>query len=274
MPYIFSFFNYREYLGAWYDHKKRHNPAYSYQLLANKAGFRSKSFFPQVLRGTRGLSQESVFSLAKAMDLSGRRLQYFRALVEFNQARTNARKEHLFRELIALNSSVETSPLSQDQYDFFSHWYHATVRELVTRLDWDGNYALLAKMVRPAISPLQARESVRLLERLNLIEQVDGRWVQSEPCISASRTVRSLVVDEFQRQNLRVAIGSLSTSHEEREVSCLVAGLSPRMYEKVKHEIDEFRRRLTALAASDTRPQQVYHINLQIFPTSEPLDMP
>jgi len=53
MVKIFQYLNYREYLADWFQEKKKLNKSFSYKVLANKAGFKSKSFFPQVVDGSR-----------------------------------------------------------------------------------------------------------------------------------------------------------------------------------------------------------------------------
>jgi uncharacterized protein (TIGR02147 family) len=273
MRHIYAYLQYREFLADWFEEKKRQNPSFSYQVLANKAGFKSKSFFPQVVDGSRGLSSDSLFKLAKVLELSGKAFTYFQALVAFNQAKTNTQKDHYFQQLIARNSDVRAAIMLRNSYDFFAQWYHSSVRELATIIDWGDDYRLLAKKVRPPITVRQARQSIALLKKLKMLTKKGDRWVQTEPDMTTGDTVQSLAVEKFHLQNLNLAAESIDgTPARERDISCLVAGLSPEMYETVKREIMDFRKKLVGLISRDTTPSRVYHISMQLFPTSEPLE--
>jgi uncharacterized protein (TIGR02147 family) len=57
----------------------------------------------------------------------------------------------------------------------------------------------------------------------------------------------------------------------ERDVSCVVARLSDKGFAVIKTEVQQFRKRLMALIEEDKDPQRVYHISMQLFPTSQPI---
>jgi len=273
MANIYTYLNYREFLADWFSEKKRENPSFSYQVLANKAGFKSKSFFPQVLDGSRRLSRNSVFALSKIIPLKGKSFTYFELLVEFNQSKTNTQKDHFFQQLIRMNTNVKTPLLLREKYDFFSHWYHSTVREIVTFFDWHEDYSLLGRQVQPSITARQARQSVALLQKLKLIKRVGKKWIQTEPELSTGDTVASLAVEKFHLQNLNLAGESLDTiPAQQRDISCLIAGLSQSRFETVKQEIIDFRKKLVSIISAEKSPERVYHINMQLFPTSLPID--
>jgi len=272
VPNIYNYLNYREFLADWYAAKKGENSSFSYQVLANRAGFKSKSFFPQVVDGSRNLSGESVFALSRIIGLKGKSFTYFELLVGFNQAKSNAQKDHFFRKIIAVQSPVSSTLLLRDRYEFFSHWYHSTIREVITWYDWDEDYRKLARMVRPSITPFQARQSVKLLQKLKLIQKKGCRWVQTEPDLTTGDTVQSLAVEKFHLQNLNLAGEAIdSVPASQRDISLLVAGLSQQTYETVKQEIVDFRKRLISIISSEKKPERVYHLSMQLIPTSNPV---
>ena len=55
MPNIFNFMNYRDYLRAFYFEKKGSDKGFSYQVMAESAGFSSKSFIKLVIDEKRTL---------------------------------------------------------------------------------------------------------------------------------------------------------------------------------------------------------------------------
>jgi uncharacterized protein (TIGR02147 family) len=46
-------------------------------------------------------------------------------------------------------------------------------------------------------------------------------------------------------------------------------GLSRESYNKIENLLDEFRRKIVAIAAEDKNIEQVYRLNLQLFPLTK-----
>jgi uncharacterized protein (TIGR02147 family) len=77
---------------------------------------------------------------------------------------------------------------------------------------------------------------------------------------------------EMQRQMGEFAVKALDLPLSERDMSGLTLGLTRQAYEKIRKEIAEFRRRVVAIATEDDETEQVYRMNLQLFPLSERLE--
>jgi uncharacterized protein (TIGR02147 family) len=270
MSDIFNYLKYRDYLSDFYREKKAANPSFSYHALSQKAGFKSRSFIPHVIEGTKNLSEKSAAALSGAMDLTERQAEFFELLVRFDQAPSHRLKDSYFLQLAEKCTNQQTRLLLSSSHAFFSHWYHATIRELVTILDFKDDYAALARMLKPRITVRQARQSVNLLVRLGLITQKDGRWVHTDKNMTTGDAVQSLAVENFHLQNLRLAGESIDNCpSQERDISCMVIGLSQPGYERIKTEVRSFRNKLVAIINEDEPADRVYHFNMQLYPTSD-----
>lgn len=267
---IFEYWDYRKYLKAYYDEQKARNKAFSFQKMAWKAGFRSKSFFNEVIAGKKNLSPGSLFSVAKALGLDGEAFSYFEALVAFNQCRSVAEKEHGFRRLSAFHKRGKSRIVARHQFEFYSRWYHGTIRELVTWFDFGEDYGRLGRQLKPAIGAAEARASVRLLLKLGLLVKEGNAYRQSDPSVTTGEEVLSAAVGSFHVRNLKLAAESLDACPaRERDVSCIVAGLSAEGFARIKTHIQDFRKKLVEMIREDKPASRVYHINFQLFPTSE-----
>ena len=144
------------------------------------------------------------------------------------------------------------------------------MRELVTLVNFHEDYRILARMVRPAITSKQAKESVKLLLKLGLIEKKQGSYVQTNRAITTGDEVLSLAIQNFHIQNLVLAADTISICPpEERDISALVVGLSSKGFKTVKEEIRQFRKKLVDIVEKDDPAERVYNINFQLLPTSE-----
>jgi uncharacterized protein (TIGR02147 family) len=267
---VFEYLNYREYLEDFYQHKKSLNPHFSFQVFATQAGFQSKSFIKLVIDGKKNLSESSIEQLNNALKLNEKAFSYLRDLITFNQAKSLSMRNLYFEKLLSYKTRSSAHLLLQQQYEYFSHWYHSTIRELVCNINFNGDFEKLGKMVRPSISSRKAKDSVNLLIKLGLIRKAENGYEQTDTVLTTGNEVRSLAIQNFHLQNLMLAGDSITTSKSsERDISTLVVGISEESFAKIKNEIQQFRSKLLDLIKNDQKIKRTYHINFQFFPTSE-----
>lgn len=268
MKSIFSYTDYREFLDDFYLEKKSSNPHFSFQVFALQAGFKSKSFIKLVIDGKKNLSERSIDQLNRALKLDEKALSFLKDLVEFNQAHSLQLRNFYFEKMLSYNKRSSARILLQQQYDYFSQWYHSTVREIVSAVDFHDDFEKLGRMIKPAISARKAKASVDLLLKLGLIRKEKSRYIQTDKTVTTGDEVRSLAVQNFHLQNMMLAGESISTCPSaDRDISSLIIGISETNFVRIKKEIQQFRKKL--LEISNDKTDRVYHLNFQLFPTSE-----
>lgn len=269
MPVVFNYVDYRLYLKDYYLWRKEQSPGFSYMVFARKVGFGSKSFMPHVIEGQRDLTQDSIFRIGEGLGLDSQSLAYFEDLVAYNQAKDAKQRAYYFMRLASHKKATRANLIMRSQLKYFSNWYNSTVRELVTFLDFKEDYSLLAKAVRPRISAAQAEESVALLLELGLIRKEGALYAQTDNRLTTGDEIRSQTVQKFHAQNLRLAELALGkVDPADRDVSCMIVGVSKDGFDAIKKRIQSFRKELTDIVAADGNSERVYHINFQLFPTS------
>jgi uncharacterized protein (TIGR02147 family) len=270
MPNIFSYINYREYLQDYYIEQKSKNSAFSFQFFANKAGFKSKSFLKLVIDGKKNLTDKSIIQMNRALKLGSKAFSYFKDLVAYNQARSIKLQNYYFSRIAGYNKRNRAKLILQEQYEFYSKWYYNTIRELICIADFKGDYDKLAAMVRPRISVRKVKQSVKLLLKYGLIKKTKQGFRQTDSIITTGDEVKSLAVQNFHLQNLVLAGESIDTCPtNQRDISCLILGLSKKSFQAIKSEIQQFRKKLLKIADNEKEPKRVYHVGFQLFPTSE-----
>ena len=270
MPNIYNYTDYRQFLEDFYVEQKERKKAFSYQYFANKAGFKSKSFLKLVIVGRKKLTSASMQKLNNVLNLNEKAFSYFKHLVAFNQAATLQERNYFFDKISQFNKRNSDRKVMHQEYEIYSRWYCNALRELVTTVDFKEDYALLGKMLRPSVSAGKVREAVRLLEKLGFIEKKPTGYVQCNPIITTGDEVRSLAVTNFHLENLKLCADSIeNVSGRERDVSCLVMGLSEEGFDRVKSEIQHFRKKLLDIAAAEKTMRRVYHVSFQAIPVSE-----
>ena len=100
---IYSFLDYRQYLKAYYDYSKDHDPAFSCRAFSRQVGVKAPNFLQWLIEGKRNLAKKTLVKVASAMQLGPKEEEYFTTLVHFNQAKTINEKTCFFEKLIELH---------------------------------------------------------------------------------------------------------------------------------------------------------------------------
>ena len=64
----------------------------------------------------------------------------------------------------------------------------------------------------------------------------------------------------------QLAAPALELPTSERNFSGVTMGVSKETYDRIVNLLDEFRSKVIAIAAEDKNIEQVYRLNLQLFP--------
>jgi uncharacterized protein (TIGR02147 family) len=271
MRELTEYTDYRAYLRDWLAERKEAGLPASNRWFAMKMGVNSTSWLTTLLSGGKNLSKESANRLSALIKHDSHEARFFETLVFFNQARSLDERNRYYQELAGLRNSRRRKTLAPDQFDFYARWYHSAVRSLVGMHGFDGDYGRLGAAVSPAITAAQARESIDLLERLNLIRKTaEGSWELSDSAISSGEKVRSLAVANFQTETMRLAQEALDRYRfPDRDITTVTVGVSQESWERIRAVMAEARAKVIEIANGDSEADRVYQINMQGFPLSK-----
>ena len=268
---IFDYTDYRKYLRDYYRNRKMADRSFTVRYIAEKVGFKSASFFSQLVNGRSNMSPELTFKFARFIGLNKRESDYLDVLVSYNQAKTHPQKKKLFEKLIGFKQS-KIRTIDSKLYQFYDKWYYNAIRELLYFYPFSGNFQELAKILNPSISPEDAHKAVTLLEQWGLIKKdAGGRYIRSDnQSITTGMEAQSFYINNFQHAVLDLAKEALDRfARDERSLSTLTMSLSLEGYRKMSSEIHRFRQRMLTIAEEDTFENRVYQMNIQLFPLTK-----
>ncbi len=270
MKRVMEYQNFRLYVRDFYTERKIAS-GFTWRDFAKLAGYSSPVFLKLVCDDKANLSDVGIERVANAMGLTGADLQYFRALVNFNQEKDSAKKKELFKELRAIAKENEMSLVGEDQYDYYESWINPVLRELVPQVP-DATPAQMADMLAFDTQAAEVKKALKLLQKVGLLNKdSEGRYEQSSKAITTGNIeVASLSVREMHRQMGQLAVRSLDeVPVNERDVSGLTIGVSEDAYYRITKEIEDFRRRIASIVMQDTDEDRVYRLNVQLFPLTK-----
>ncbi|HKP95101.1 MAG TPA: TIGR02147 family protein [Fibrobacteria bacterium] len=268
---LFEYDNYRTFLEDYYAFMKKKKAAFTLKYFAKKAGLNSASFCMYIMDGRRNLSYRTIPRFVQALELKGKKAEYFEALVLMNQSVTLEEKERYANAITKLRKTTKYYSLEKWQHAYFEEWYYPVLRELAAFADWEGDYSRLGRMVRPAITADKAKKAVELLVDIGLlVKKEDGRYAQAEVAIDAEGLPQFLI-RKVRRDFLMKGIEASETiPPQECHVSCSTVALSRENFQRASMLLTEFHKELAEMAETDQghAANTVFQVNLEAFPLS------
>ena len=267
MKPIIEYTDFRKFMRDYYEERKRCS-AFSWREFSKIAGFSSPSYMKVVCDGKSKLSRIGVERTGAAIGLAGFEMDYFRAMVKFGQAEVESKKVAAYEEMLSIAKVYKVRVLEGDLFEFYDTWRNPVLRELAPLMP-GATPGELAKMCYPEVSAQEVQESLAFLTKAGLLKKTEGKLVQSETSVKGSNDATRLAMRGMHRMMSQLATPALELPVEERNFSGVTMGLSRESYSKIENLLDEFRRKIIAVAAEEKNVEQVYRLNLQLFPLTK-----
>jgi uncharacterized protein (TIGR02147 family) len=276
MVNVLDYTDYRSLLKDLYEDQKREKAFFSYRYMGQKVGFKSAGYFTNIIQGKRNISPELVFKFAELFRFTKRETEYFETLVRYDHAKQHSQKRYHYEKMLSMRKSKAHS-MAADQYEYFDKWYYVAVRELLGFHPFKGDYAEIARKLRPNIKPSEAKQAVELLLRLGLVaRREDGTYELTDKTITTAPNVPMVAVHNFQLATMDLAKEAMDRfPKDKRSISTLTLHLSKEAFAQIDEKLSAFRQEALELAKNDqNRIDRVYQFNFQIFPLIELHDEP
>ena len=129
MKPITEYQDYRKYMSDYYEERKRCS-IFSWREFSRLAGFTSPNYIQLVCEGKSGLSKKGVEGVANAMGLEGADRDYFRAMEQFGDAKSDEKKKLAFYEMQKLAKENHLRVVDSEAFQYFESWVNPVMREL------------------------------------------------------------------------------------------------------------------------------------------------
>lgn len=266
-----AFIDYSKFLDALYQYIKN-SQGYTYHDFSYDLGFGATTYAHQIIRRYRSLTPKNAEKITSALDLTGSERKYFLNLVKYAHARSTADRDSSWKEILKIKTNEVAAIPEHDILEYFSQWYHPVVREYLNLPGSDPDPAVMAKELIPSLRPEQVRESLVLLERLNLIsvDPESGQYRPTSERVSTGHRVKTHAVVNYHLQMINLARESLANlPGKERDISAMTLSVSAKSFERIKAMIHTFQLQLMEEAEKSTNQDKVIQVNIQLFPVTK-----
>lgn len=270
MDDLFTYHDYREYLGDLIAQIKGDSPYASLRTIGDRMGL-DASFLVKVLQKKMHLSIKSLPKVCQYCEFNSRQTEFFETMVRFGRAKKPSECKVFFDRLMSLADLPKTH-LTQEQYSYFLKWHHSTIRSLLSFYDWKTGYSQLAKKLSPPITITEAKESIKLLKELNLIAPNSSGFLKpTDINVSTGESWESAAIHSFQQETIELSKNSLDRHDKSsRDISTVTIELNHTDLAVVRDKVKELRKTLLQLSSTSENHDVVYQVNIQVVPTTQP----
>ncbi len=270
-PNIFEYLDFRAYLRDFQTYKFSQDKKFSRNKICIMLGLpNTRSYFRDVLKGKK-VTETFIERFIEVLELSKRETQYFRVLVGYNQSTNADERELLFEQIISLNNTPKKL-LDKNKIEFYREWHHSVVRALLDVYDINTNYSDLAQKILPPISAKKVKDSIDLMEKLELVKRNDnGFFKPSDKAITAGPYIQDECVKLFQHRCIEMAGKAVfSDGLNPKNISTNTLSISQECYVKLEKYIQKFKSEVRTLVFKDTgSADRVFQLNINFFPQSK-----
>ena len=266
LPVVFDYLDYVKFLRDYYSARHSSDRWFSYRYIQSKTGIDPGYLF-KVFQGKKALPQKKVPAIAEMLDFGKREKEYFTLLVLYGKAKSNENIRRYFEKLLQFRE-IPARTVMAGEYEYYTKWYYAALRQILSIVTFRGNYASLARMTVPAITPGEAKKGVSLLCKLGLVKKLDdGTFRVADQFLSTGEEWHSIGVRRFQQETIGLAHRALDTvPRDQRDISTVTVTLSKEGFNEARERIRRFRQDMLELVNMNGDPAGVYHVNIQMIP--------
>ena len=266
MKPITGYKDYHSLIKDFYEDQKR-TSYFSWREFAKLAGFSSPTYLRLVSEGKSKLSRVSMNRMISAMGLVGFEVDYFKALVNFCNAKDDESKMPYWKEMRRIALEYKVRVVDKEAVEYFDGWKNQVVRELAPMMP-GATPGQIAKTCCNEITAAEVSKSLEFLTKAGFLKKgADGSYRQTEKNVAASKEGMAYAVHAMQHKMLQLADESIERFEpQERSVSSVTFTVNRECYERIVQEIDSFRRKIAAMPSEIEKADQIYHLNMQLFP--------
>lgn len=263
-PVLFDYLDFRKYLRDFYEFNKKYTPGFSHQMICEEVKLGSRSHFFDIMYGRR-LTDKFLPRYVRLLALESKSAEYFRALVHYDQSRTDTQRREAFQILSTLSPNLETLKLDAQFVQLFSEWYQPVLLALLPLHRKERRPEVLCKYFRPRITAHQCEQALVLLQELGLARYGKGGWNLGRKFLTCSATVKELALKPFHRTMQEFGIYHYDHHYDEQVFSTLTINTTQQIKKKIEDLLRDTRSQILAMVKEEPREETVLQVNMQAF---------
>lgn len=223
-----------------------------------------------VLNGKKGLSRGAAEAWATRLGWSSTEIEFFCDLVESEHARTEIKRKLAKKKVLkTIETKAKSIQLTLDAFRTISDWYPMAILELLKLPRTQSSTSWIARELD--LQEVQVVDAITRLERLNLIQQENGKWVPTPKAVFSPDGISSDAIKRFHEQILTKASQALYTqSVDDRDFYTYVMPARRADIPKIRERVRSFFKSLVSEFGNAGDSDQVISVSNQVISLTKP----
>ncbi|MBT4762650.1 MAG: TIGR02147 family protein [Bdellovibrionaceae bacterium] len=283
-PNLGSYTDYRTYLNDYYQFRRTTDPSkfrpYSYAHFSAAANIKSPNYLKLIIDGKRNLSKEMVKKFATALNLAKKDSLEFEALVNYCQAKDPLERNNHLKTLseIRIEERIHVGEIDQKSVDEAPSWLSWVLLSLCDQKNVDLTVDNIKKSIKRNLSPQQIEKSLKQLLDNDEIE-FDHESKTYSKKLNTNHDAQKIPPEMVRKlQSELIYLGSESLFQdqpEDREFGTVSLCLTKKEFDELKFELRHLRKKIykdNLINREDSKGDQVFQLNIQLFPLTESIE--
>lgn len=266
-----QFTDYRAFLLAHVQDKRKENPQWTYGIWSRKLGLKDPSSITKILQGQRHPGKQITDRLTKYFNFNSNEGQYFHDLVSFYKVKDDPRLSVLLLEKMGKqNPDLNSKILDDKSFALISNWYCFAVREMVRLDGFFEDPDWISKSFNFKVTPSEAERAISMLLQVGLLERDNAGKLKVRNGIFKTETdYVSEALKRFHESSLDNAkLALLTIDVQDREFLASVFAMRRSNIPQAKELIREFKDRFESLLEEDNT-DAIFQIQIQFYPLTK-----
>ncbi len=268
---ILDYTDYRAFLNAHFEDKKRQNAAFSYGVWARTLGLKNNTSLLKVLNGQRNAGPAIQENLANYFKFDPRERAYFSDLVQLSKLKSDSPLHGAIVERLSVRHTASRFQLlTNAQFSVISDWWCYAIRQLTKLPSFDSDPHEIRRHLRYSVSAKQVAMAIRRMLELKMLKRVGETFEATPEPVRTTNDVSSEAIKRFHEssfENCKTSVRDVSVN--EREHSAFVFAFNdaemPEAKEFLRSMVDQFEVRFGA----SKNPNQIYQLQLALIPLTK-----
>lgn len=266
-PDILDYLDFRSFISDRLAYLQSQNKKFSQRWLAKQAKFKSPHLLSMILAGKRNLSKELTPNLISALGLGTREAEYFQLIVELSQTDRDDFRQKILKKIRTSFQHGMFKGLTDQGLEVLRAWYIPAVRELVTLRSFRNSPKWIAEIL--GLTENQAADSLELLLAKDFLRPKSDGFVRTEPSLHNLGKCPPMIIGKYQLEMIDQAFKAAAVPTDRRYFECLTFAIPRQLFPQLQQAVKRFCREVDTLVESQGEREEVYHLNVQVFPLSK-----
>ena len=265
---LMAYLDYKDFFIVLFRHLKKADEKITYKEYSRLLGLPPSNVIDHIMKNRRPLSQKAAEKMAMHLGFDLNEKKYLLQLVRYVNHVDGVGRDMALEELIQIREHTLSDFLPRRELEYYSKWYHIVIGEMAALDCFRHDVHWIAKHLPIPIRPSQIRQSLQLLEELEILvfDDQKRRYVRSSKNFSTSSEIRGHAFRGLHQQMLDVAKSALVyQDQKDRDISCLTIAINQRGVDEIKGKIHKLQVDVLEVEDRLEKPENIYQLNVQFF---------